>query len=175
MWSVETKNCLQIWPATLPSHPPIVGDLNVYICLIWRWMICGSNQTTFSLGKTTTNLGSQQNLTTRELLGLRKGRSLLVLNGRTLGGDTGKPTSVPRFCHGHSTSVIDYRIASAQSMSAIVSWQVNQDTNDCHTNYQSVVLHMLCGALHQSQHIDVMSPASTITRVRNDAQNTSTI
>ena len=56
-------------------------------------------------------------------------------------------------------------------MSATVSLQVNEDADDYCTDHDSVVLHMLCEALGESQ--SSMSPASTAARVRYDAQNAS--
>ena len=104
-----------------------------------------------------------------ELLDLCKDTSLLILNGRTPGDDTGKHTFVSRSCHGRSA--IDYFVASAHCMSATVSLQVNEDADDYCTDHHSVVLHMLCEALSESQ--SSTSPASTAARVRYDAQNAS--
>ncbi|KAA6427587.1 MAG: hypothetical protein FRX49_02250 [Trebouxia sp. A1-2] len=104
-----------------------------------------------------------------ELLDLCKDTSLLILNGRTPGDDTGKHTFVSKSCHGRSA--IDYFVASAHCMSATVFLQVNEDADDYCTDHHSVVLHMLCEALSESQ--SSASPASTAARVRYDAQNAS--
>ena len=91
--------------------------------------------------------------------------SLVILNGRTPGDDTGKHTFVFRSCHRRSAT--DYFVASAHCMSATVSLQVNEDADDYCTDHHSVVLHMLCEALSESQ--SSTSPASTAARVRYDA------
>ena len=56
-------------------------------------------------------------------------------------------------------------------MSATVFLQVNEDADDYRTDRHSVILHMLCEALNESQ--SSTSPASTAARVRYDAQNAS--
>ncbi len=73
------------------------------------------------------------------------------------GDDTGKHTFVSRSCRGHNA--IDYFIASAHCMFATVSLLVNEDADDYSTDHHSVVLHMLCEALNESQ--SSTSPAST--------------
>ena len=100
---------------------------------------------------------------------LTQERKLLILNGRTSGDDTGKHTFVSKSCPGRGA--IDYFVASARCMSATVSLQVNEDAIDYCTDHHSVVLHMLCEALSESQ--SGTSPASTAARVRYDAQNAS--
>ena len=102
-----------------------------------------------------------------ELLELCRDSSLLIVNGRTPGDVAGKYTFGIASVTDHRA--IDYIIASAQSMSAAVSLQVNEDAEVYCTDHHSVVFHMLCELLKEYEHNSLLF--STTERVRYDAQN----